>query len=144
MSRRQARERALQILFQVDVGGADPGEAFRLMDEGFGELKKYQEFARLLVGGTLENLAAIDRVIAGVSKDWNINRMANVDRNIIRMALYEIFFCEDIPYSVSVNEAVELGKTYGGEESGRFINGILGRIVESPEEYRPLIKGSAS
>lgn len=137
MSRRQARERALQVLFSVDVGGADPREAFRSMNENFGALMDNEDFAQRLVFGAADNLKPIDQVIAGISKDWNINRIANVDRNIMRLALYEIFYCEDIPNNVSVNEAVELGKVFGGEESGRFINGILGKVLESPGEYRP-------
>ncbi|MCL6635086.1 MAG: transcription antitermination factor NusB [Peptococcaceae bacterium] len=137
MSRRLARERALQALFQVDVGGADPGEALERLDDIFGALTKNRDFARRLVYGTLQNLQQIDSVIAGLSKDWNINRMASVDRNIMRLALYEIFYCQDIPGNVSVNEAVELGKSFGGEDSGRFINGILGRVVENPDQYRP-------
>lgn len=137
MSRRQARERALQVLFQVDLGGADSEEAFKSMAENFSPLPKDEDFARRLVNGTLENLEPIDGVIASVSRDWNIKRMASVDRNIMRLALYEIFYCEDIPSNVSVNEAVELGKTFGGEDSGRFINGILGKVLESPGDYRP-------
>ncbi len=137
MSRRQARERALQVLFSVDMGGADPGEAYQCMAENFGVLTDNEDFAQRLVCGAMENLDPIDQVIAGISKDWNIKRMANVDRNIMRLALYEIFYCEDIPHNVSVNEAVELGKVFGGEESGRFINGILGKVLESPDQYRP-------
>jgi len=136
MSRRRARERALQVLFQVDLGNADPAETFCRMNESFGTLSKNGDFAKRLVEGTLANLASIDQIIAKISKDWKINRMANVDRNIMRLALYEILYCEDIPNSVSVNEAIELGKVYGGEESGRFINGILGRVLEDPEEYK--------
>ncbi|OPX86569.1 MAG: hypothetical protein A4E53_03003 [Pelotomaculum sp. PtaB.Bin104] len=135
MSRRQARERALQVLFQVDLGSADPDEAFVKMDESFGALNKNEDFARMLVEGTLVHLETIDRIIGAISRDWNIDRMANVDRNIMRLALYEIYYCPDIPNSVSVNEAVDLGKSFGGEESGKFINGILGRVVENPAEY---------
>jgi len=140
MSRRQARERALQVLFQVDLGNIDPNEAFFKMDESLGRLKKNIEFSQELVNGTLANLSFIDQIIADISKDWNIKRMANVDRNIMRLALYEILFCEDIPYNVSANEAIELGKVYGSEESGKFINGILGRVLENPEEYRNRIE----
>ncbi len=138
VKRRQARERALQVLFQVNVGHADPAEAFKFMDENFGTLKKNQDFSQGLVYGTLENLKHIDQVIAGISKDWHINRMAVVDKNIMRLALYEIFYCDDIPANVSVNEAVELGKVFGGGDSGRFINGILGRVLESPDDYKPM------
>ncbi|MDD4169034.1 MAG: transcription antitermination factor NusB [Desulfotomaculaceae bacterium] len=135
MSRRRARERALQVLFQVDLGNAEPAKAFKNLDENFGALNENKDFARMLVDGTLAHLEAIDQVIAGISKDWDIKRMANVDRNIMRLALYEIYYCKDIPNSVSINEAVEMGKSFGGEVSGKFINGILGRVLENPEKY---------
>lgn len=136
MSRRQARERALQVLFQIDLGNVEPNEAFSKVDESLGRLKKNEEFAQQLVKGTLANLRSIDRVIVGISKDWNIKRMANVDRNIMRLALFEILYCKDIPNNVSVNEAIELGKVFGSEQSGKFINGILGRVVEKPELFQ--------
>lgn len=138
MSRRQARERALQVLFQVDVGGADPDDALRLMDEEFGNLKNSGDFAKRLVYGVIENLPAIDRIISAVSKDWSLSRIARVDRNIMRMALYEMLYCEDIPSGVSVNEAVEMGKIFGGKDSSKFINGILGKVLENPEEFEPV------
>lgn len=137
MSRRQARERALQVLYQIDLGGAGTEEAFKGMADNFGPLLRDEDFARRLVKGTMENLEHIDRVIALVSKDWEIKRMASVDRNIMRLALYEIFYCEDIPCNVSVNEALELGKVFGGEDSARFINGILGKVLADPGKYRP-------
>lgn len=137
MSRRQARERALQVLFQVDLGGAAPAAAFAQMDEEFGQLNGSQDFAEKLVYGAIEHLAFVDRVIAAVSKDWSINRMASVDRNIMRLALYEVFFCDDIPNNVAVNEAVELGKMFGGDDSGKFINGILGKVIENIADYSP-------
>ncbi|MDD2553724.1 MAG: transcription antitermination factor NusB [Desulfotomaculaceae bacterium] len=141
MSRRQARKRALQVLFQVDIGGADPGEAMdyldHLDDEEFGKMTDKEDFAGKLVYGVLANSAFIDRVIAVVSKDWRLERMANVDRNLMRLALYEVFFCDDIPNNVSVNEAIDLGKIFGGPDSGKFINGILGKVIENIEEYTP-------
>lgn len=133
MSRRRARARALQVLFQVDLGHVDPAEAFNIIDESLGRLNKNEAFAQKLVFGTLANLGAIDQSIANISKDWKIERMANVDRNIMRLALFEILFCDDIPNNVSINEAIELAKTFGSEESGKFINGILGRVVKQPD-----------
>lgn len=137
MSRRLARERAMQVLFQVDVGGATWEDAFRVLDESFGPLPQEGDFAQRIARGALDKLNHIDLIIANVSKEWNIHRMAKVDLNIMRLALYELFYCDDIPGNVSVNEAVELGKIYGGEESGRFINGILGKVLESPDKYSP-------
>ena len=137
MSRRQARERALQVLFQIDMGGTDPVVALAQMDEDFGSLAGSEDFTEKIVYGVIENMLFIDQVIAAVSKDWNVDRMANVDRNIMRLALYEVFFCNDIPNNVSVNEAVDLGKKFGGDESGKFINGILGKVIENIEDYEP-------
>lgn len=138
MSRRQARERALQVLFQVDLGGADPDMALKLMNQDFGSLTKSGDFTKRLVYGVLENLTSLDRIISDVSKDWSLNRIARVDKNIMRLALFEMFYCDDIPSNVSINEAVEMGKTFGGEDSGKFINGILGKVLEKPEDYEPV------
>lgn len=136
VSRRKSREVALQVLFQVDVGGADPEEAFQRMVKEFKVPGKARDFSRRLVFGVLEHLSTVDGIIASISRDWNLNRMANVDKNIMRLALFEILYCDDIPSSVSVNEAIELAKIYGGEESSRFVNGILGKVVENPEDYK--------
>jgi N utilization substance protein B len=137
MSRRQARERALQVLFQVDLGGVDPKVAFAQMDEDYGRLDASEDFTAELISGVMENSQFIDGIISAISKDWSLERIANVDRIIMRLALYEVFFCADIPNNVSVNEAIELGKMYGGDESGKFINGILGKVIENIEEYTP-------
>ncbi|CCO08918.1 transcription antitermination factor NusB [Desulforamulus hydrothermalis] len=129
MGRRQARETALQALFQIDVGKIEPDFAIHNTAREFGSGPEELAFAQQLVKGTLEHMQEIDELISQVSKDWQLNRMANVDRNIIRLALYEMKFRDDIPASVSVNEAVELAKIFGGADSGRFVNGILGKFV---------------
>jgi len=128
---------ALQVLFQIDVGQVDPEEVFRRTIEEFGAPEKALGFSRRLVFGVLEHLSAVDGVISRLSHDWDLKRMANVDKSIMRVALFEILYCDDIPDSVSVNEAIELAKIYSGEESGRFINGILGKVVEDPAAYKP-------
>jgi N utilization substance protein B len=128
---------ALQVLFQIEVGKAGPEEVFRRTIEEFGVPEKALGFSRRLVFGTIEHLSAVDGVIARISRDWDLKRMANVDKSIMRMALFEILYCDDIPDSVSVNEAIELAKIYGGDESGRFVNGILGKVVEDPVAYKP-------
>lgn len=129
MSRRKAREAVLRVLYQKDVGNTDPNkslpqtiEELKLSDAG-------AEFARRLVFGLLGNLESIDDVLRKRAREWSLERMANIDRNILRMALYEILFMADIPESVSINEAIELAKKYSTEESGRFINGVLGNVV---------------
>lgn len=129
MGRRQSREAALQVLYQVDVGGADPDKA--LADTS--ELNEIDPddliFTRELVLGAMGHIEDIDRIIATLSKDWNIERLARVDHNIMRIAIFEIMHRDDIPFGVTVNEAVELAKTFGGEDSGRFINGILAHVA---------------
>ncbi len=130
MKRRKARELALKVLFQVDVAGADPAEAmsFLVSEEKIpGEAAR---FAREIVGGTLERLAEIDARIRELSREWTLERMANIDRNILRMGCYELLYRDDIPPSVSINEAVEIAKTYGDADSAKFVNGILGRVVQ--------------
>ncbi|MFZ5596585.1 MAG: transcription antitermination factor NusB [Bacillota bacterium] len=134
MGRKQAREAAVKTLYQVDVGGVDPEKAIEnvaLMDKiAPGDM----DFVRDLVLGSIMHLADIDAIIAALSKDWNVDRMPRVDCNIMRMAIFELLYRDDIPAGVTVNEAVNLAKTYGSELSGKFVNGILGRVVR---EYAP-------
>ncbi|ACX52389.1 NusB antitermination factor [Ammonifex degensii KC4] len=136
MSRRRAREAALMVLFQVDVGGAVPEEALErtLAEWRLGNASR--EFATSLVLGTLAYRPQIDRVIEELSQRWRLERMNRVDRNVMRLALYELLFRQDIPPAVAINEAVELAKRYGGEESPRFVNGILGKVAENLSLYR--------
>jgi len=137
MSRRQAREFALLVLFQVDLGKAEPEAAMRHVAEEKLLSEGEHAFAQRIVFGTIEQLKPIDTIVSSLSRDWQIKRMATVDRNILRLALYEVFYCEDIPMAVSVNEAVELAKLYGGDDSGRFVNGILGKVVQNPAAFLP-------
>ncbi|HAU31609.1 MAG: N utilization substance protein B-like protein [Desulfotomaculum sp. 46_296] len=135
MKRRQARELTLQILFQIDLGQAPPETAFQYTVQGKDLNQESIEFIRRIVFGTIQNLKILDKAIASVSRDWDLGRMAAVDRNIMRMALFEIFYCEDIPGSVSLNEAIELAKIFGTDDSSRFVNGVLGKIAEDPHTY---------
>lgn len=126
MKRRHAREKAIQVLFQIDVTDTDPREALQhVLNEGEGD-----EFLSELVFGTLENLEKIDAVIKENLVNWTFSRIGNVDRSVLRMATYEMVMREDIPVNVSLNEAVELAKLFGGEESGRFVNGVLSKIMQ--------------
>lgn len=130
MKRRLAREMVLKVLFQVDIGKIELDVALEnILEEE--ESNRVKEFVRTLVNGTMENLEKIDEVINQFAHEWTIDRMAGVDRNILRLASYEILFVDDIPSAVSINEAVELAKIYGAEESAKFINGILGNIVRN-------------
>lgn len=129
LGRRRAREVALQVLFEVDVGQTDPEAAFRAAIVREEVPEKETEFVARLVRGTLERVDEIDYRLSQLATDWSLDRMANVDRNVLRLAAFEMLFLEDVPVNVSINEAVELAKAYGTAESGKFVNGILGNLV---------------
>ncbi|WP_017755725.1 transcription antitermination factor NusB [Calidifontibacillus oryziterrae] len=124
MKRRKAREKALQSLFQIDRSQIEPSEAIRFALEE----DKSDPFLEDLVIGTMTNLERIDKLISENLEKWSLNRLGNVDRALLRMATYEMIFLEDIPYSVSINEAIELAKDFGDEESSKFINSVLSKI----------------
>ncbi|MGM9570599.1 MAG: transcription antitermination factor NusB [bacterium] len=128
MKRRLARELVLKTLFQIDLGKVDTALALEtvLEEEDNTWIK---EFVRSLVKGTGEHQEKIDQLIEQYSTDWKLDRMAAVDRNLLRLAIYEILYMPDIPSAVSINEAVELAKVYGSDESAKFVNGILGNLV---------------
>jgi N utilization substance protein B len=132
MSRRKSREMALQTLFQLDYNTADKEEALQaVLSENNNLAEKTKEYTEYLVDGTQQHLTAIDQIIAEISNEWKIDRMAGIDRNIARMAIYEMNFgSEQLPPNVVINEAVELAKIFGTEESSRFVNGILGALVK--------------
>ena len=125
--RRAAREWAVQLLFQLDLNPTELDAAFG----GFWAKKKAstraRSFTESLVIGVNANLAAIDDKIQRYADNWDLKRMATVDRNILRLAMYEMLFREDIPPIVTINEAVELAKAFSGFQSGKFVNGILDR-----------------
>ncbi|MBN1613309.1 MAG: transcription antitermination factor NusB [Deltaproteobacteria bacterium] len=123
--RRKAREVALQVLYELDVLKADVREAVDLYWENFDAPEEARLFSCLLIEGTWRNINEIDSLIGSCSENWSIGRMSKVDRSILRMAVFELLYCRDIPPKVTLNEAIDLGKVYGSENSGSFINGIL-------------------
>jgi N utilization substance protein B len=134
MSRKIARELAFQILFQVDIGKHNWQEVLtRTLNEETDLPEKSREFLAVLVKGTMEHRAEVDGDIAKFARDWTVERLANTDRNILRMALFELKYLIDIPTGATVNEAVELAKRYGDVDSGKFVNGILGEIARCAE-----------
>jgi N utilization substance protein B len=138
-SRRSSRELALRALYQVDLGRASPQEAVTSVSDPERYAEDTLAFASDLVLGTGSNLQHIDEVIEGYSRGWSLSRMASVDRNILRLAVYELLFLPDIPPSVTADEAVELAKKYSTAESGRFVNGVLGNVIRNltDEQSRP-------
>lgn len=130
MNRRTAREKTIQVLFQYDIGQTDIEQAIKFVLEN----KKTDPFFERLVHGTLEHLQEIDEIIKAHLEKWSFDRVAYVDRAIIRLAVYEWKYEKDIPISVTINEAVELAKKYGTEDSGRFVNGVLSKIMEEKND----------
>ncbi|MGE5048729.1 MAG: transcription antitermination factor NusB [Deltaproteobacteria bacterium] len=129
-SRTRARECALQALYQLDTSGGDAREAVRGVMAHFEEVDgETERFADELVRGVQSEQAQIDLLIQKTSTNWKLERMARVDRNILRLAVYEILRRADVPVRVTLNEAVELGKKFGSEESSAFVNGVLDRIA---------------
>lgn len=131
--RRQARRYALQILYALDLNpGGDPGVAIDSYIEGF-ELEcdeRSVSFARLLVDRAVAHAAEIDQIIQNASRNWRLERMSRVDRNILRLATSELHHDREVPVRVVINEAVELAKRFGTAESPAFVNGILDRIAQ--------------
>jgi N utilization substance protein B len=119
---------AIQVLYQVDMAQSDIGEALRLFCEHFKAPDSIRDFAFELANGVHQYREEIDTLIRRLSEHWRLERMSAVDRNILRLAIFELLYRADIPAKVSINEAVDLGKKYGSEDSGSFINGILDRI----------------
>lgn len=126
-----AREYALQILYQIDITRDDYDVSLVSFWQGHSEEnieEDIKNFTGELVKGTIDNLQAIDANIARYAANWQLKRMAVVDRNILRLASFELMFRDDIPLKVSINEAIELAKRYSGLEAGKFVNGILDKI----------------
>lgn len=129
--RTQAREFALQILYHRDLNPEPTPGLLESFWESNPALPEVREYADRLVQGTLSHLAEIDEILAKYAQHWEIHRMAVVDRNIMRFAIYELLFMEEIPPKVSINEAVNVAKKFSQEESGKFVNGILDKINHS-------------
>lgn len=127
--RRRSREMALQILYQMEVIDAPPSEAIRLYYECFDSPLELRPFCEEIVNGVYLHRQEIDRLISSTSEHWRLERMSIVDRNILRLALFEMMHCRSIPPKVTINEAIELGKMFGSSESGAFINGILDHLL---------------
>ena len=126
--RRRSREFALQVLYQLEITKQGALQAMVQLRENFSPEEGEDEFAKRIVLGVMEHRQEIDRLIEERSENWRLNRMTIIDRNILRIAIFELLYCGDIPPKVTLNEAIDLGKRYGSEESGSFINGILDRI----------------
>ena len=131
--RTQAREFAMQVLYQMDITHDDCDACLNSFWQGYsdeGIEESIKEFAGVIVKGVALNLKALDEKISQYATNWQLSRMAVVDRNILRMGSFELIFCTDIPPKVSINEAVDLAKRYSGPEAGKFVNAILDKIKQ--------------
>jgi transcription antitermination factor NusB len=128
--RTRARELALQFLYQLDLRGPEILDEAKRFFRAEEKDKAARDFAALLVRGVVEHRSELDQVIRGVAQNWEIGRMAVIDRNVLRMAAFELYHCPDVPPKVVINEAIELGKRFSTQNSGAFINGILDKIKD--------------
>ncbi|MCB8932099.1 MAG: transcription antitermination factor NusB [Fimbriimonadaceae bacterium] len=134
-SRRPAREAILRALYEIEVGHTPTDAAIEDTLEHAELEPELAEFARAAIKGVLAHLNALDGALAQSLRDWDLSRVATVDRNILRLAAYELFHCPPIPPAVTINEAVDLAKKYSTAESGRFVNGVLGNLLERTPKH---------
>lgn len=138
-SRHLSRSIALQSLYEWDFGGKIPSEIDRIVERNikeFGPGLENTEFIRSLVKGVIERLEKIDKIITQSAPEWPLEQITIVDRNVLRLGLLELLYAkkEEVPPKVAINEAIELAKNFGGESSGRFVNGVLGTVYEEMEK----------
>jgi len=127
--RTKARECALQILYAIDITKDSAEDCARIFWNSHpGVKKEIREFSDFIVKGVSKNIGFINSVISKYATNWQIQRMAAIDRNILRLATFELLFAEEIPPKVSINEAIEIAKKYGDRDSSKFVNGVLDRI----------------
>jgi N utilization substance protein B len=140
--RTKARERALQALYQIDVAAEGIDEALSRFWRSFEPVEReVMALAEALVRGVAAHRRAVDEAIERVSINWRLDRMAKVDRNVLRLAVYELLET-DVPVKVVINEAIELGKKYGSESTGAFVNGVLDKVASGlPAERRAKAQG---
>jgi N utilization substance protein B len=139
--RRRAREHALQVLFQIDVTGAPADEVFREFWRDRGTDDEMRGFTEDLVRGVLERRGDLDRWISGAAEHWRLERMAVVDRNVLRIAVLEMVRQPEVPPAVAIDEAVEVAKKFGSAESGSFINGVLDEVRRRLERGEIALEG---
>jgi N utilization substance protein B len=129
--RRKARESTLQILFQLEFNDSEPEKAFKLYWKDKRASKEVKDYCRWLIDGVVSHKESIDRNIQSVSEHWRLARMPVVDRNILRMAVFELLYEEDVAPAIVINEAIEIAKKFSGEQAAMFINGVLDTLRKS-------------
>lgn len=127
--RHRARVLVLQALYEIDLAGHEPGPVIETRLEEAQLVEGGDAFARELSHGVYEHLQELDTLIGRYAPEWPVEQIAVIDRNILRLAIYEIMFSRETPIKVAINEAVELAKAFGSDSSSRFVNGVLGTLV---------------
>ena len=138
--RTRARALALQVLYEVDVANHVPGEVFAARLEETPLTDELSEFARQIIFGILPIAHELDQLIAKYAPEWPMDQIAAIDRNILRMSLWEFAVFHETPIKVAINEAVELAKQYGSDSAPRFVNGVLGSLAEHLHEIKQIIQ----
>ena len=138
--RTRARSLALQVLYEVDVANHLPGDIFKLRLEENSLPEDLAEFARQIIFGVLPITQALDHLIAKYAPEWPLDQIAAIDRNILRMALWEFAVYGETPLKVAINEAVELAKLFGSDSAPRFVNGVLGALAEHQSEIQQAVQ----
>ncbi len=140
--RTRARSLALQVLYEVDIANHPPGEIYKLRLEEAPLSDELAEFARQIIFGIIPLTTTLDTLISKYAPEWPLDQIAAIDRNILRMALWEFAVSRETPLKVAINEAVELAKLYGSDSAPRFVNGVLGSLAEHQHEIHQAIQNS--
>lgn len=138
--RTRARSIALQVLYEVDIANHPAAEIYKLRLEDTPLTEELADFARQIIFGVLPLTQMLDQIIAKYAPEWPLDQIAAIDRNILRMALWEFAVYHETPIKVAINEAVELAKQYGSDSAPRFINGVLGALAEHQNEIRQILQ----
>ncbi len=128
MKRREAREKALQALFQIDVGKVEKETALEHVIE---ESEEADAYLMQLVDGVTDHSEEVDQAIESNLENWKLDRLSNIDRNILRLTTYELLYIKDVPQNAAINEAIELAKLFGDDQSPKFVNAVLSKIKDS-------------
>ncbi len=136
-SRTKSREMAVQMLYQWEVGKHPAAYVLQTFLAGRRLAPDVADFAQALFEGTVEDVSSLDAMLAERSENWRMERMAAIDRNILRMALYEMLHCPETPHAVAINEALELARRFSGEESVEFVNGVLDAVRKALPQTNP-------
>ncbi len=140
--RTRARSLALQVLYEVDIAKHPAADIYKLRLEDTPLSDELSEFARQIIFGVLPLASALDQIISKYAPEWPLDQIAAIDRNILRMALWEFAVSHDTPLKVAINEAVELAKQYGSDSAPRFINGVLGALADHQHEIQQALQNS--